>query len=168
MEIAALKGKLVSIAQKYKYAIVIVLIGLALIMLPLKDTSSDVVKSEIVKEEKVISTAEELEEILSKVHNAGEVKVLLSIESGEMTVYQTDDDISNSEDNSTTQINTVLITGVDRDEHGLVRQVIPPVYKGAIVVCQGADDPKVRLAIVDAVATVTGLGADRISVLKMK
>ena len=83
-------------------------------------------------------------------------------------VYQTNDDVSVSDGNSTTQISTVLITGADREEYGLVRQVNPPVYKGAVVVCQGADDPKVQLAIVDAVSTVTGLGADRISVLKMK
>jgi stage III sporulation protein AG len=36
------------------------------------------------------------------------------------------------------------------------------------VVCQGADDPVVKLLIVDAVSKVTGLGADKISVMKMK
>jgi stage III sporulation protein AG len=36
------------------------------------------------------------------------------------------------------------------------------------VICQGAADPAVRLAVVEAVADATGLGADRISVLKMK
>jgi stage III sporulation protein AG len=39
---------------------------------------------------------------------------------------------------------------------------------GAIVLCQGADVPSVRLAIVDAVSKVTGLVANQISVLKMK
>jgi stage III sporulation protein AG len=39
---------------------------------------------------------------------------------------------------------------------------------GAIVVCQGGDQPTVRLAILDAVSKVTGLGADKISILKMK
>jgi len=39
---------------------------------------------------------------------------------------------------------------------------------GAVIVCQGADDPQVRLSIVDAVSKVTGLGSDKISVLKMK
>lgn len=35
------------------------------------------------------------------------------------------------------------------------------------MVCQGADNAAVRLAIVEAVSKVTGLGANRISVLKM-
>jgi len=36
------------------------------------------------------------------------------------------------------------------------------------VVCQGADRAGVRLAVVDAVKSVTGLSSDRITVLKMK
>ena len=168
MGISAAKEKLVSMLKKYKYAVAIVLVGLILIMLPSKDSSEEIVKTNETTEDEVISISEELEQILSRIDNAGEVRVLLSIEAGEITVYQTNEDISVSDESSTTKISTVLITGTDRDEHGLVRQVNPPVYKGAVVVCQGADDPKVRLAIVDAVATVTGLGADRISVLKMK
>jgi hypothetical protein len=39
---------------------------------------------------------------------------------------------------------------------------------GAIVVCQGADSPSVKLAITQAVAKITGLGTDEICVLKMK
>lgn len=168
MGVSTLKEKLVSIVQKYKYAIVVVLIGLVLIMIPPKNSSKENDKEQAITEGKMSSMSEELAQILSQVDNAGRVEVLLTVESGEVTVYQTDDDISSGEDNTSTRISTVLISGSDRDEHGLVRQVNPPVYKGAIVVCQGAEDPRVRLAIVDAVATATGLGADRISVLKMK
>jgi len=166
--ISAAKEKLISMLKKYKYTVAIVLVGLILILLPSKDPSEETVRIDETAEQEVISISEELEQILSRVDNAGEVRVLLSIEAGEVTVYQTNDDVSVSDGNSTTQISTVLITGADREEYGLVRQVNPPDYKGAIVVCQGADDPKVQLAIVDAVSTVTGLGADRISVLKMK
>ena len=49
-----------------------------------------------------------------------------------------------------------------------MRQVNPPTYLGAIIICEGADDANIRLAVVDAVSKVTGLGANRISVLKMK
>ena len=50
----------------------------------------------------------------------------------------------------------------------MVRQILSPEYLGAVVVCQGANDVQVRLAVVEAVSKVTGLGADKISVLKMK
>lgn len=39
---------------------------------------------------------------------------------------------------------------------------------GAAIVCEGADDAKVRLAIVEAVKAYTGLGSDKITVLKME
>ena len=39
---------------------------------------------------------------------------------------------------------------------------------GAVVVCQGADDAQVRLNVTNAVAAYTGLGSDKITVMKMK
>ncbi|MBR5094658.1 MAG: hypothetical protein IK095_06145 [Oscillospiraceae bacterium] len=38
---------------------------------------------------------------------------------------------------------------------------------GAMIVCRGANDPKVRLDIIRAVASYTGFGSDKIAVLKM-
>ena len=40
--------------------------------------------------------------------------------------------------------------------------------KGAVVVCDGADSAVVRLEVTDAVMAYTGLGGDKISVMKMK
>lgn len=39
--------------------------------------------------------------------------------------------------------------------------------KGVVVVCQGADDAKVRLEIIRAIASYTGYSSDRITILKM-
>ena len=39
--------------------------------------------------------------------------------------------------------------------------------EGAVVVCAGADSAKVRLEVTNAVAAYTGLGSDRIIVMKM-
>ena len=38
---------------------------------------------------------------------------------------------------------------------------------GCVVVCEGADSPAVRLEVTNAVAAYTGLGSDKISVIKM-
>jgi stage III sporulation protein AG len=83
-------------------------------------------------------------------------------------VYQTDEDITTSENNSTVRKETVIITDSQRNESPLVLQVLPPEYMGAVIVCQGAENVQVRLAIVEAVCNATGLGADKIAVLKMK
>ena len=39
---------------------------------------------------------------------------------------------------------------------------------GALVVCDGADSASVRLAIIQAVSSLTGLGSNKIAVVKMK
>ena len=39
---------------------------------------------------------------------------------------------------------------------------------GAVVVCTGADSPEVRLGVTQAVAAYTGLGSDKITILKME
>ena len=108
-------------------------------------------------------TAEEtlesrLEAILCRIDGAGEVKVQRTEDRGGEVFYQTE-----GEDGK-----TVLICGADRSESGLVRTTEAPAYRGAVVVCQGADSAAVRLAVVEAVANATGLGTDRITILKMK
>ena len=42
-----------------------------------------------------------------------------------------------------------------------------PTFRGAVVLCDGAGQSGVRLAVTDAVGAVCGLGADRISVIQM-
>ena len=39
--------------------------------------------------------------------------------------------------------------------------------QGAVIVCDGAEDAKVRLEILQAIRSYTGLNADRITILKM-
>ena len=55
----------------------------------------------------------------------------------------------------------------DADEVVVTRRMYP-VYQGAVVVCQGAGDSRVRLTVVDAVSVLTGLSSDKISVVKWK
>lgn len=40
--------------------------------------------------------------------------------------------------------------------------------EGAVIVCQGADISSVRLCVTNAVSAYTGLGSDKIRVIKMK
>ena len=67
-----------------------------------------------------------------------------------------------------TKTSTVILSDSTRGQEGLVCQVNPPTYLGAVVLCQGADLPSVRLSITEAVSNATGLGYHKITVLKMK
>jgi len=158
----------VAFVKKYKYIILVLIIGLILMMIPNMETS----KAETVvishESSNILSVEEQLAQILSHVKGAGKVQVMLRISIGEETFYQTDDNYSNSDNGSTEKRDTVTVTDADRNQTGLVRQVNPPVYAGAIIVCQGADSPTVRYAIIEAVSKFTGLGSDKISILKMK
>ena len=107
------------------------------------------------------SVQEELAQILSNINGAGKVQVMLTEQAGECILYQTDQPSENRQD-------TVIITDADRAQNGLIQQIFSPTYRGAIILCQGADKAGVRLAIVEAVSKITGLDASEISVLKMK
>ena len=96
------------------------------------------------------------------------MRVLLTEAEGEQTLYQMDEDLQTNGGSESIRQDTVLLTNSEREEVGLVRQIIPPVYQGAVILCQGADSASVRLAIIQAVASATGLTSDKITVLKMK
>ena len=145
---------------KYKYPILVVLVGLGLLLLPGRETEMPPVPVETVRE---ASLEQRLEELLARIEGAGAVRVLLTEDVGRETVWQTDV----QSDADSVREDTVILEDSDRNENGLVRRTTEPSYRGAVILCQGADAPSVKLAIVEAVRCVTGLGADQISVQKM-
>jgi len=169
MELSALTGKITEALKKYKYALLVLAVGIALMLVP-SPQKEQPGKSEIPVTEVPIqkSVEDRLEEILSQIDGAGKVEVMLTVGAGAETVYQTEESTSVSDTSNSVQKSVVTVTDADRNQTGLICQIKPPEYLGAIVVCQGAENPQTRLAIVNAVAGVTGLRTDRISVLKMK
>lgn len=163
-----LKKSLPEWLNKYKFVILIVVIGIVLMMLPGKEAGEKSENFEDTSSIKTESLESRIENILTCIYGAGEVDVLLTVAEGEEIFYQKNEDIQTSDNNESHRTDTVITVDTERSESGLIRQIVPPKYLGAVIVCQGAEDPTVRLAIVDAVAKATGLGADRISVLKMK
>lgn len=169
MDFVGLKKRISDGIAKYKYAWIVLLVGIVLMMIPGKSGESTVAQeTEPAQVRTEDSIEEKLEDILCHVKGAGKVQVMLTVSQGERTLYQTDSSYSQGETSTDTRTQTILITDSQRNETGLVHQKNPPIYQGAIVLTQGADDPVVKLAIVDAVSNVTGLGADKISVLKMQ
>ena len=153
--------------KKYGYAVIILLLGLFLMAIPGK--KSDIAEPPVT--EPVVSQqdlSQALEEILCQIQGAGAVKVLLTLSSGPETVYQVNEEIPSQDGTGTHRRETVLVTDSQRAQSGLILRQLEPQYRGAVVICQGADSASVRLAIVDAVGKVTGLPSHCISVLKMK
>ncbi len=159
MELKQYLQKVTALLVKYRYAVMVLALGMVLMLLPSGITSAEPEATEPVP---VLTSSdqEKLASILSQIRGAGRVEVLLSYASGERTQYQTD--------GSDDRTDTVTVTDSDRNQTGLVTQVDPARYGGAIIVCQGAGDPSVKLAIVDAVSKFTGLTSNQIAVLEMK
>lgn len=151
--------------QKFKFVLLILLVGIFLMILPGEKSEPT---APLPQAQVQTDLQSELNRILSRVEGAGQVEVLLTESAGARKLFQTDENSSVSESARDVRRDTVLVTNGSREEEGLVQQVLPPTYQGAIVLCQGAGDARVRLAIVNAVAGVTGLGSDKITVLKMK
>ena len=165
MEATARKQRINALLGKYKYPILVALVGLGLMLLPSEQEPTEPAEPPRAVE---CSLEERLEALLGQIEGAGQVSVLLTEKEGSQTLYQTDSQTDADDSGSRRTDDTVLIEDENRTESGLVRQTLGPVYRGAVILCQGADDPTVRLAVVEAVRCVTGLGADQISVQKMK
>lgn len=166
MDRLKIKEKSLLFLKKYRYVLLVLAIGLILMALP--DGSSTDSAPTPSTEPTGESMETRLEEILSQIDGVGKVRVMLTERTGQHYTYQSDEDTQTASDSSSTRRDTVIITDGDRAQQGLIQQVDPPEYQGAVVVCQGGDRAAVRLAVTQAVCHVTGLGTDKISVLKMK
>ena len=134
------RGK--ELVRKYRYVLLVVLAGLFLMALPDGKNAKAAPEPAATETEPRQDLQTGLEEILSQIQGAGRVRVLLTQREGERTVYQTDEDSTSSGIRS----DTVLLNGSDRSQTGLVQQVNPPTYLGAVIVCQGADSASVEIA----------------------
>ena len=166
--------KLRDFAEKYRFVGLVLLLGIVLLALPSekdkKDANEFSAVSAVTQSEK--SVEEQLEALLSQVEGAGKVSVMLTVEEGEYTVLQTDSFTENlfsdqaEEENLRTE--TVFLERGSGGSEAIPVQTCGPVYRGAVVVAEGADQASVKLDLVSAVMSLTGLKADKITVIKMK
>lgn len=170
MDIKKYGSKITQYLQKYRYALLILVIGLALMLLPERSENHQTAQAQPLTGtvSQYSDITKELKEILSQIDGVGQVAVMLTVSTGEQNIYQQDEDQSTSETGSTIRKETVIISGSDRQEQALLLYTKAPEYMGAIIVCKGGNEPSVKLAIIDAVSKITGLSSDKISVVKMK
>lgn len=167
--------KLLGGLKRYKYAALVILIGLALLLIPTKSAqkNTDSKPQQTSDEAAFLGDVEQrLALTLTQMQGAGEVRVMLTLKTGAETHYQTDVSTAtetgeNSERSSREQKTVILSAGSAYDE-AAVSAVEYPRFQGALILCQGADDPSVKLNCINAVSALTGLKSDQITVVKMK
>ncbi|MCC8160774.1 MAG: hypothetical protein LIO53_05630 [Oscillospiraceae bacterium] len=103
-----------------------------------------------------------LEEILSQIEGAGEVKVMITYYSSSEKDIAYETKTSLVEDKSESEDKKAVMTG---DEPMVVKEVYPRV-KGVIVTAQGAGNAAVKAAISDAVGAALDVPAHKICIFK--
>ena len=167
-----MKGKTEGVRKlwdRYKYAALVVLIGAGLLLWPSGKGGTETTSRRQTETADIRDIQTEMEGILGAISGVGQVKVMLTVDSdGERQLAQ-DTELTYSgsaaapEDESR-RSETVLTDG--GGDGTVVTRTLYPTYRGALVVCQGGDRADVRLTVTEAVASLTGLSADRITVAK--
>ena len=171
MKMPQLPAYLQGLFDKYKYILLVLLAGLVLLLWPQSENQPQRPEKTAAVMEETAALEGRICAILQQMDGVGEASVLLTVESGAETVYAYDRTESRSQQGDSASLNQQreLVTLSDSGGQSPVslRQQ-SPVYRGAVVVCQGGDSAAVRLAVTQVIQSLTGLSADRIVISKMK
>ena len=148
---------------RYRLVWLAILAGLVLLLLPSgRDRETPAAQQETAAVFDLSETEQRLGETLSRIDGAGEVTVLLSLRDGPKRV------LAQNRQEGGERTETVVLSRGGGSQETVTVQELSPGYQGALLICEGGDDPRVRLALTQAVSALTGLGADKISISKGK
>lgn len=163
------REKLEQLWKKYRLALAVLLAGMLLLALPKRDENASETEIEPGYDTfSLAQTEQRMEEILSRIEGTGKLALMLTLKSGSQLQLAEDTDQTIENDEQRTKSETVTINRGSGQQDVVITQQRYPIYQGAVVVCQGADRASVRLAVTEAVAALTGLSSDKISVVKWK
>lgn len=160
--------------NKYKYFVIVLSVGIVLMLCTFPESSQTTEEQtgHSTQEFDLAEFQEELCSSLSAIDGVGRVQVMLSLESGEESVYASDvsESSQSSGENSASEnyqsTMSILSDGSYGEQPVLVKSNFP-TFRGAVVICDGADDSVVQLKITEAVSSLCGISSDRISISKM-
>ena len=167
MKLPLSREKLEVLWKKYRLALVVLAAGVMLLALP-KGEKNVAETAEVPGYDafSLMETERRMEEILSRIEGTGRLQLMLTLKSGSRLYLAEDTDESTNGDEVQSQRETVTLHRGSGYEDVVITRQVYPVYQGALVVCQGADKAAVRLAVTEAVASLTGLSSDKITVVK--
>ena len=156
---------------QYKYVMLVLALGVVLLLIPAGGGTEE---SEEAPSEPVAAARGDgelearLEEILSLIDGAGEVRVLLTRSSDGESVLAADSertDSSGSDGRSQESRDAVIVSKGSGANDTVEVKYLYPEFRGA---AQGADSARVSLDLLDAVTAATGLPGDCVKIVKMK
>lgn len=160
-------AKALRIIKKNQYVLIVLFVGLIILLIP--SGSSDKTESTGTQATETAADSgfdleqqeEKIAQALAQIQGAGKVTVVLSLKT---TMEQ---EVAVDADKDGSQETVIVSTGTGTESPVTVKYIYPQ-YRGALIVSEGADNAAIQLQITEAVASLTGLGTDKISVIKMK
>lgn len=155
--------------KKYKYLLVILAAGILLMLLPFGggNSAEKPASAEPSYDSFELENFErDLADVLSKMSGVGKTEVVLTLKSTMETVYATDTRTEHRDGSQSEQSETVMANAGSGVQSAVVASRIYPQFQGALVVCDGGGSASVRLEVTRAVAALTGLSSDRITVTR--
>ena len=164
------RKKPLEVLSKYKFVLLAAALGAALLLWPTGPGAPDTAEDTSARGTAGAGTAREMEEsmekILAEISGVGRVDVMLTLHSGGELVLAQDSSLRYS-GNVQSPDNYERSSQPVTDNGGVVvTQEMYPQYRGALVVCEGGGNDAVRLQVISAVSALTGLGSDRIAVVR--
>lgn len=162
--------KCIAFGKKYRYPCLVLLLGLVLLLIPTgENDDGEPVKSEVQSSAEGEFALEEFtreaEELLSGISGAGPVRLLLTLDTDGMGTFLSDESSRQDESGHERETQTVLVEK-DGAETPVTVSRTYPVFRGAVAICPGGENSQVILSIKEAISSLTGLGMDKITVLK--
>ncbi|MGN1206438.1 MAG: hypothetical protein ACI4SQ_05565 [Eubacterium sp.] len=106
----------------------------------------------------------QVKEILEQVEGVGKADVMLTLQASKEKVTLKD----NTQDDTKTEEETVLLDGESRESSPYVVQEIEPRIEGIVVVCSGGDSPAMQREIIGAISALFPVESHKIKVMKSK
>ncbi len=109
-----------------------------------------------------VETESKLKKLISSIDGAGKTEVIVSWQSSTEAVIAY---VTQTNSNGTT-ITPQLLTS-SGDTKPLVLKQVYPTAKGAIIVCEGGDNVKIKLDVISAVSAYLGIDSENVNVYAM-
>ena len=157
-----------AVLGKYKYVLLVAALGGLLLLWPMerKDGAAAPAGAEPAAGTDLAQTEKSMADILGKIEGVGRVEVMLTLHSGGERVLAQDSSLRYSGSAQAPDSYERSSQPVTDAGGVVVTQEKYPQYRGALVVCEGGGNDAVRFQVVSAVSALTGLGSDRIAVVK--
>ena len=153
----------------------IVLIGTSDWLTPQKNQKEYTNLEQLNIEDYIETLEKKTQKMVLSINGAGKSKIMITAQSSQEKAFATNNDLSNDyrvnnsdKQQSSEQNNQIVIIESNGDKNALVTKVNEPQIRGVLVLCEGADIPKVRESVTEAVKTVLGVPYNKICVIKLK